>query len=620
MCSVVICVLFGGGGLLWIPGDGGSLKQSTMSLVLSSSLPLLLDDDGNRSGFVDVRPEVSAMDVVTCAHDESWDGFCVVPAREEAQRPSHDSASGRCRLALWRASQPQCQNGISTSKVSQLCPCRAKRPVTVHDVGLAMMRSPQGHTLVAAAFTRRGPADVHNASVWFLVDVSSYEYSFMPCWYGLGSLATSARLLENAFDMFLRSPRPTTAPPGATLPVASESLLLWQCSAMRQHPSAVRSIQQTAPTNTTQSLTQGTSSHDWLILETTPVYYALEKYADVAGHALELLINGVGQYIAEGLDKRGVPWLVPCSDDWRGNGARPLIWTRFFLELNEVFQFPVYPVDMGRVLDIDHRTVALRFATVHFATSYLAWNIACFKPTVLDRLWPHVKTAAMKHEWSSTLSHRLEEERQRFLPNSTTATANNVISTSSSSSHLDHRHHHYHPPQVNRIAFVKTLIHESVGSYASPDRAYLYSMRFQRLLLRHNVTSLSTTLPLLERMWAINEAELIVTTWGSALTTTMALMIAATRRGERSNQSTVGTRRRILVLVHHGYCHEAFQLFDALRHRLCAPKARRARIVRGGMSLRAFHLADVVDDNLCVKYLLVPSLRDVSSRDLAFSC
>ncbi|CUG93133.1 Hypothetical protein, putative [Bodo saltans] len=96
--------------------------------------------------------------------------------------------------------------------------------------------------------------------------------------------------------------------------------------------------------------------------------------------------------------------------------------------------------------------------------------------------------------------------------------------------------------QLNRrVAILKTISKPSRNQnnsaspmFTSPHRSYQDSMRFERRLLERGILPLSPTLPLFERMWHVNTAELIVTTWGSTSTTIINLLF---ERQQQHNSS-----------------------------------------------------------------------------------
>ncbi|CUG87207.1 Hypothetical protein, putative [Bodo saltans] len=223
-----------------------------------------------------------------------------------------------------------------------------------------------------------------------------------------------------------------------------------------------------------------------------------------------------------------------------------------------------------------------------------------------------------------------------------------------------------------RIAFLKvtttTTSGASTTAFATPHRSYPYSLRFEKLLLQHSILSLSPTLPILQRMWHVNHAEMIVTTWGSAFASVVNLLFErrhtrlhvsnanttshhrpqlddeqqhldlnrmgddreGNKRGIPSQQpEESGNALRILVLVHPEYCHEAYRQFKTTKGFLCGvkrlPKSRRSKIVKkivhGRVALRDGTLNDYYGGfHFCVMYVLTHSLRFVTHRELDFHC
>ncbi|CUE58895.1 Hypothetical protein, putative [Bodo saltans] len=419
---------------------------------------------------------------------------------------------------------------------------------------------------------------------------------------------------------------------------------------------------------------------------TPPVYYALDLHAGIAGHALEELLSGIGQYVQEGLRELQIPWIVPCSDEWQNNrspGSRaPLIWTQFFLELNDALQFPFYPVDFYKHFDVDSPEFSpLVFSAVHFASAHFGMNALCFKKLLESLLWPHAARLGGERNWTDVSEKRFESLYDKFpLPmparlfrnslhaetssfvgagqNNTRSVAANIAL--SSAAKWSHHEANRNPNTLRnasngvlqptnrwqsnkRIAILK--VHKktsTTGSLApvvnSLERSYLYSLRFDRLLLLQRILPLSPTLPLFERMWHVNNAELIVTTWGSTSTTVMNLLFEGHRQHNHSggvnDDDHGGSRRiltkRILVLVHSSYCHEAFHVFRTSKKFLCDPQRFSqtlpstrllSTIVRQKVSRNTGDLADHYGGkHFCVMYVLTQSLRLVGRRELDFRC
>lgn len=287
------------------------------------------------------------------------------------------------------------------------------------------------------------------------------------------------------------------------------------------------------------------------------VFYALDRSVSSPGHSSDLLMFALGLYFSEGLD---VPWVVPCSDGWSSTTA--WAWTRFFVELNEVLKLPVFALDI-RYLTINMFGVH-KLPSVRFAPYYLGWNQACLRPTVARILWPHARNTAATRD-----------------------------------------------KQLWRISFLKVLFPNNVSSMQSPQRAFLYSLRFFQMLKIANVTVVSPTLTLLERMWHVNTAELVITTWGSAMAIAASLLIP---QGNRSH--------RLLVLIHPGYCLEASRLLRS-RKKSCSSVAARgpSRIFRGSMRVRDGATTDFDGGpGFCAKFLVVGALRFVRASDVEFKC
>ncbi|CUG85701.1 Hypothetical protein, putative, partial [Bodo saltans] len=194
-----------------------------------------------------------------------------------------------------------------------------------------------------------------------------------------------------------------------------------------------------------------------------------------------------------------------------------------------------------------------------------------------------------------------------------------------------------------RIALLKVLkpstaanSSTSSSAFHSPGRSYLHSARFERLLLERGILSVSPTLPLFERMWHVNSAELIVTTWGSTYTSTLNLLFerdqpvppdsAANNVGRHNHNAS--RPLRILVMVHPSYCSEVTSVFRVSEKLLCG--ARRvptpgrpllSRRVKYRTARKSGEPADYYGgSDFCVQYVFTHSLEFVGSRKLDFRC
>jgi hypothetical protein len=493
-----------------------------------------------------------------CFHKMPQDGVCLIGIPDD-----------KCDLWFFRASQRSCR-AQNTSR--GLCPCHLKAISSVENVFLtAVFERKTLKTMIAFSrknWTRRS-ADVDenmegnetsslslaihspvSTESWALVDASSSEFCALSCMYGQRILRRKTAEVNVTIRHLLKSDKLVShreSPQRSTLFVSHR----WSCSALR------------SSSNVTDAEA------------ITGVYYALDSAATSPGHAADMLLFGLGQYFAERLNEKNVPWLVPCSDNWEVEES-VWIWTRFFLELNEVLRLPVRALDV-HLLDVATFHTTHRFDQVHFATYYLGWNQACFKPVLARQLWPHVL--------------------QRFLNWEANVPSQKAKNTS-----------------VKRICLMKVLsASNNTASMGSPQRAFLFSSRFYTLMQGHNIAWVQPTIPLLERMWHINTAELIVTTWGSAMATTTALLMP---------RNDVDASLRLLVLIHPGYCLEASRLLKS-RKKHCTNIAARgpSRMLRNAITIRDSALTDFVGGKMfCAKFVVVTSLRFVRPHDVEFRC
>jgi hypothetical protein len=520
---------------------------------------------------------------------------CIAPTRAVGASPR------ACKIRYVAASELACSGSgvLNTSNLTEvdiarglvvggrMCPCAEKRVAIVHNVIITagtfnnVLDQMFAFTpLKDEAIQAAGPSQ---GSSWALIAASVDPWIKRLC-HRTPSRAEVTNL-NMRLDSYLKGHSKVharTLPQSAQLTTATPP---WTCTALARKYAA------TAP----QSATDGTARVP------ADVFFGLEGFADIAGHAMEVLVNAIGQYITDGLDKQGVPWLVPCSDEWVGS-RRPLVWVQFFLELNSAgLGFPVYPVDYYKYLLTDRRDVVLYFDRVYFASSYLSYNMLCFKPIIARALWPLAAKTA--------------------LP---------VVGTASVA-YMKHS-----PLKSIRVANVTSdRIH-------TPGRAFQLTANFIGLMSQHNVTLMDNG-PLLERMWAVNHAELIVTTWGSAATIASLLLLPQSLLASL-NVSHAPQRRRMLVYVQELYCYEATALFDVPRQTLCRdpprthrrqpskplparPHApRRTRTLRGGLFRSQGSMNDFVEDgegaanNFCVMYVFLSSLSQALDSDFTFQC
>ncbi|CUG93002.1 membrane-associated protein, putative, partial [Bodo saltans] len=525
-----------------------------------------------------------------------------------------------------------------------LCPCVRKSIVSVHAVSilanLYSIANSGGYFALdeLIAVTQTLPAADNSSrailtATWrmddsrpfYLIDASSSEFIFLTCRKGEatcrkgeanvfnGVASTLKRLLSRLIlklplnlstnsDVISRSNDPqhesamqSDARRQAPNNEVHPSRRPWSCSALRTHRFNThheKSGQQSPP---------------------PPVFYSFDRYAMVSGNAIEHIADGVGQYVTQGFHAKRVPWLLPCSDDWGYDGAAsgdkrsPWLWTQFFVELNDALQFPFYPVDFHKHFDVDSPQFSpLVFGTVHFAAPSIGYSSLCYKSVFQSFVWPHAVRLATKHEWDAVSESRFQNELLHMsatLPHLSSASPHRPasaasllasISSSPTAPQLSWKTNH-------RVAIMKVLPTRrstfstttntssvSTAAFSSPGRGFTHSDHFDRALLERGILSMSPTLALFERMWHVNNAELIVTTWGSTLTVLINLLFERHQRGDdnvtvQADQShakraasgtasaasdddeishAVPTRPlRILILVHPEYSLETTLIF-----------------------------------------------------------
>lgn len=593
--------------------------------------------------------------------------------------------SENCLMKLWRATEEACATPLLATPPTDdgprhlHCSCADKRVATAHAVTVLAVLTKYSSIDAMIAVTTKVPTgyqtvltDQENSKnydqevrlapqqqgkqvrqrthLYYLIDASSSQFVVVACWKGqtkvLNQLTTKFGLMISQLERHHNEEtRCGSIKVERMKDVVSNKWASSSCAALQKHPRAMR-------TNHSSHLP---GEVDRTTVPPAEVYYAFDQFSRIAGHALESLLNGVAQYVTEGFHKRNIPWLVPCVNEEIGGGvaAHPLVWTQFFLELNDgPLQFPFYPVDLHKHFDVDSSAfLPLVFPAVHFATPSMGTNTLCLRSVLQSLLWPHAVQQATSHCWDS-LALKKMEGFVSLVPTTLSQTDGIMGHMSRNTSSFREKE-----APIRRIAFLKMLKRRNKRQEAfpasadnSPERGYPYSLRFERLLLERGILPLSPTLPLFERMWHVNNAELIVTTWGSTLTCVMNLLFE--RRPMTAPNNTIDTfshlhgnesgesravspppsagSLRILVLIHQSYCHEATVIFRKPLQYLCSQrrlptslaKPLLSKVVRHQMSRKAGAVADYYHggNDFCVKYVFVHSLSFVGSRELDFIC
>ncbi|CUI11838.1 membrane-associated protein, putative [Bodo saltans] len=591
--------------LILLLSNLGSDKSSSVMNSATITTVERRANDGNDSLViaVDRRDVIAAFDYIACKPQRSGRkrNDCLLPL----------SRSG-CAMSVLRAAETTCG-----AQEGRMCRCTSKRVFTVANVTISVRLDPppqQGrfHALVAtttSVVTAQGPGVLLAA-----IDGSSFEYSFIPCFRGtlfdievlgpfleavvarkegrnvvprLSAQATSDGVPSNSSESKQLRSAPTPSPQQRLNPSP------FTCATLSTHPLA-RKPATSRPTHDVGGIE--------FIEEDQAVYYSLHRFAGIAGHALELLVDGIAQYTIGGLDRKQIPWLIPCSNGWVDDVA-PLIFTQFFLELNEVLRFPFYPLDVDKYMDVDRHSSApvLQFREVRFASLTFGRNSLCLKQAFRAQIWPSAVKQAHDRHWlvnsSGLLPLRIALMKMRPAP------VGDVYST----------------PSHNGGTAATTIW--------SPDRGFHHSRRFQSLLDEKGIVSFDPTMPLLQRMWIVNNAELIVTCWGSTLGTIASLLFEREAHISSSSPSpqASSSHLRIVVLIHPSYCIEAHKVLGVPKKTLCSPKRQRLRtkIVPQKMSRvdgaeNDFFGGD--GDKLCVKYILTETLGQVAAHEFDFTC
>ena len=446
-----------------------------------------------------------------------------------------------------------------------LCPCHKRRTAIAFNVSLSVALESKSRILIIGFKEERipqimrkgaysfslGPLDSGKES-WALIDATTSELKGLPCFFG--ETVTWRYIFAAAQEILKRKK-------------LSHDFLV-----PRENDPTDEEIVDDA-----EIFTNASCLSYPLADENSEVFYAMDPSMLAPGHALDSLLLGIAQYFMEGHNQRGIPWLVPCGD----KRLKTPIWTAMFFELNAVLRMPYV------LFDIDSLLMTPKvFRVVRFTSFALGWNQECFRPSLATLLWPH----ALKVAESLVLF-----QRERFIH----VAANGTLEFAFPKS----------------IAFLKIFDRAAVlnGVVTSWARAFRYDPRFMQILQQRGVEILSPTLPLLERMWHVNSAELIVVTWGSTLSTTIAFLLP--RR----------SKTRVLVLVHPGYCYEAYVLLGFKKKKACKGSVkiarRQSKVFCGGVGFVDGAINEFAGtSNFSIKYLFVASLRQVRESDFDFGC
>jgi hypothetical protein len=608
--------------LLFVAVGVGSFWYGPVNLLTSGPRHLPVVVEHPDSFDVDRRPVVAAFDFSMCeaSYDSQVLENCLLHESNLAEYAAATNVSSRpvslvsmtnpCSLRLLRGTLAACG-----SPTAGLCSCVEKRTILVEDVVFSAQFEKQptfllfrqinaitdkfpdtsgAHPLYASdsnASANLSPALTDRYAPHFLVDASSFQFSLLPCRDGKPVSKEDLRPAM-AYLSELRNQEASAFEHVTVLPAvvsrqvvkgnAAVRTTSYSCAALRRHPLALHNLDDIA-----DSATDARRKRHYVVR--TPVYYSLNNFAGVAGHAVDVLMEGIAQYLHIGLHKRRIPWLVPCSDEWdAARGDAPLLWTKFFFDLNEVLQFPFYLVDAYKHLDVDVRHVTLRFRQVHFAATQGGINALCLKPVLRAVFWPVVSS---NNSWSPH-------------PLLTTSSGNQCGMC---------------------VAFIKynTASNGTITSH----RGFSPSSRFDAMLSRQGVEQYDANLPLLQRMWLVNRADLIVATWGSSLGILMNFMFERTEPtplNATANTTAHLAERRMLVLIHPTYCPEVHVFLNVPHRKLC--KLRKAnpivtKLTSHLMSRREGTQNDFYGGaHFCVKYIFTQLLQSVQSHDFEFHC
>lgn len=270
----------------------------------------------------------------------------------------------------------------------------------------------------------------------------------------------------------------------------------------------------------------------------TPIFFVSETIATMPGHVMEYVLEALSQYYKAGLHKMGVPWVVPV-------GRRSHFYN-ISMQFAELLGFPVLEFEMGSA----YHARSVYLPTFSWATDIRHENATGrFKEEVL---WPAVM-------------HRCAAEG--VVP-------------------------------LKRIAFLKLINANNRDVMSSPSRAHSLSPAGLPLFLLHNITVFEM-LPIYLRLFYVNHAELIVTSWGATITMTMMLLLQRPAH--------------ILVAVHRGYKYEVTRQLGGARLRFGVPFT-----LRNGISRTDLLGYDYSHPGFAMRLLWIDSLRQLRASHLTF--
>ncbi|CUG02655.1 membrane-associated protein, putative, partial [Bodo saltans] len=360
LVSVVMCVLMA----LMFPVLQQSLTRRARYLFSAGNTPALDNASSSAALPNEERDDSFSTTTILNRRSRSFEGdlsqcsniprhlSCIVPMQESSRRAVSPPT---CKIRYFAATELACGSSavVDTDNLTRIeedrgqlpggriCPCLQKRVVIVRNMiivavlyagvldqmyvftpllprpsqhGRMLRKAPATHDSLAALRERDGN--------WALVAASVMRWTVNFC--RRDPFENERRNLRDSLDAYLlptgRTPKVLAAgrTPGelsrqlmrSSVPLSTQQPP-WTCKALAQQ-SGDKWVPPVASGNGTARLSAA-------------VYYGLEGFADIAGHAMEALFNAIGQYITDGLNETGVPWLVPCSDEWVGS-VRPLVW------------------------------------------------------------------------------------------------------------------------------------------------------------------------------------------------------------------------------------------------------------------------------------------------------
>jgi hypothetical protein len=138
----------------------------------------------------------------------------------------------------------------------------------------------------------------------------------------------------------------------------------------------------------------------------------------------------------------------------------------------------------------------------------------------------------------------------------------------------------------------------------TPGRSFRESSSFDALLRQRHITTFDPTTPLAERMFLVNNAELVVTSYGATFSTLLFVLQSRRRDPQRA--------LKMLILVHPDYGWEILPFKNKKNKRL---PERTSYVAYGSISFALFRHDYDGGPKFCARFLYIHSLDSVMPTD-----